>query len=64
VKLLYGNGRVLEIRSVGPVLVRLRARAGGPPIKHNGYEILDDAEAWERMRQVHETGLYDRTDRP
>ncbi|HXJ66758.1 MAG TPA: hypothetical protein VNN79_23620 [Actinomycetota bacterium] len=59
-KLLYGNGRVLEARDVGPVLVRFRARAGGPPIKHNGYEILEDAEARDRLEAVRETGLYER----
>lgn len=63
-KLLYGNGKVLEIRSVGPVLVRLRMHAEGPPIKHNGWEILEDAEAWEHLKKVYDTGLYERMDRP
>ena len=59
-KLLYGNGKVLECRDVGPVLVRFLARADGPPIKHNGYEILDDDAARARLEAVRETGLYER----
>ncbi len=59
-KLLYGNGKVLEARDVGPVLVRFRARAGGPPIKHNGYEILDDDAARARLEEFRALGLYDR----
>ena len=59
-KLLYGNGKILEARDVSPVLVRFRARAGGPPIKHNGYEILDDDAARARLEAVRETGLYER----
>ncbi len=59
-KLLYGNGKVLEARDVGPVLVRFRARAGGPPIKYNGWEILDDDAARTRLEEVRATGLYER----
>ena len=59
-KLLYGNGKVLEARDVGPVLVRFRARAGGPPIKHNGWAILEDDAARECLEVVREMGLYER----
>ncbi len=59
-KLLYGNGKILEARDIGPVLVRFRARAGGPPIKYNKWEILDDAAAREHLEETRALGLYDR----
>lgn len=59
-KLLYGNGKVLEARDVGAVLVRFRVRNGGPPIKINGYELLSDDAARARLKEVRATGLYER----
>ena len=59
-KLLYGNGNVLEARDVGPVLVRFRARAGGPPIKFNGWALMEDNAARAKLEEVRDIGLYDR----
>jgi hypothetical protein len=59
-KLLYGNGTVLEARDVGPVLVRFRARKGGPPIKFNRWAIMSDENAREELEAVRATGLYKR----
>jgi hypothetical protein len=59
-KLLYGNGMVLEARDTGPVIVRFRARKGGPPIKFNGYAILTDDDARAELEAVRATGLYER----
>ena len=57
-KLLYGNGKVLEARDVGPVLVRFRADE--VPIKFNGYALLSDAAAREKLEEVRASGLYKR----
>ena len=59
-KLLYGNGKVLEARDVGPVLVRFRTRAGGPPIKFNRWAILEDDVARAELEAIRATGLYER----
>lgn len=59
-KLLYGNGKVLEARDVGPVLVRFLARVGGPPIKFNGYILCTNEEARDKLKDIIRTNLYDR----
>ena len=59
-KLLFGDGRVLEVRDVGPVIVRLRARSDGPPIKHHGTTIVEDDVARDELKALLATGLYDR----
>ncbi len=59
-KILHGNGRVLEARDVGPVLVRFRTRPEGPPIKFNGHRIMSDDEARAVLEGIRDTGLYDR----
>lgn len=35
-----------------------RLTAGATPIKANGWEIVDDAEARRRLRALLDTGLY------
>ena len=46
VKLVISNGRVLQVREVGPVIFRLQAR--GTPLKLHGWQIIDDDAARER----------------
>ena len=59
-KLLRGNGTFLEARDVGPVLVRFRARVGGPPIKFNGWALMGDDAARAKLEEIRDIGLYDR----
>lgn len=59
-KLLVGNGQILEARDVGQVLVRFRARADGPPIKFNGFEVMTDEAARARLEEVRDSGFYER----
>lgn len=49
-KLLVGNGKVLEVRDVGPIIMTVRARA--VPIKFNRVEVLEDGAAREELRRV------------
>lgn len=56
-KLIHCDGRTLEVRDIGPVLFRLRAR--DVPIKRNGYEILEDDEARRVLRDLLDGGLYE-----
>lgn len=55
-KLVWCDGRTLEVRDLGPVLYTLRA--GTVPIKLNGYEILEDDQARDLLRELLATGLY------
>lgn len=57
-KLLYSNGRVLEVRDAGPVLMRLRA--GACPIRFNGYHLLEDDAAREQLRALLGSGFYEK----
>ena len=59
-KLIYGNGKVVEVRDVGPVVFRLLA--GSVPIKVNGYRIASDDEARDLIRDLLRTKLYKRGD--
>lgn len=59
-KLAYGNGKVFEVRDVGPVLYRLKTKPNGPPIKFNGYQIVDDDAARDLLRDLIATRLYER----
>jgi hypothetical protein len=59
-KLVYGNGKVLEVRDAGPCLMKFQVRPGGPPIKVNGYRLLGDDEARDLVRDLLGSGLYDR----
>lgn len=59
-KLIHGNGTMLEVRDVGEVLIRLRQREGGAPIKVHGYRLLDDDAARALVREQLDTRLYDR----
>lgn len=58
-KLLTGNGKLLEVRDVGPVIFRLVARRGGAPIKFNDSRVIDDGAAREILRELVDTGAYD-----
>ena len=57
-KLIKSNGKELEIRTVGPVIYRIRA--GAVPIKVNGWQILEDDEARQLVTELNQTGLYER----
>lgn len=59
-KLFIGNGRTLDVRDVGPVMIQLSARKNGPPIKLNGHHLMSDDEARDVLRDLLSTGLYDR----
>jgi hypothetical protein len=59
VKLLIGNGAMVEVRNVGPVVMTLRSRPGGPPVKLHGAEVLEDDAARARLRDLLATGWYD-----
>jgi hypothetical protein len=54
VKLLKGNGRVLEVWDVGEPIMRLYA--GSVPIKCPGWRLLEDNEARELVRALIEVG--------
>lgn len=58
-KYVSSNGRVLEVRDVGPVIFRLTTRPGGPPIKHNGDRVVEDDEARRLLRGLLDVGMYD-----
>ena len=58
-KLLVGNGRTLEVRDLSPILIQIRARANGPPIKVNGCRLMEDEEAREILRELIGSGWYD-----
>lgn len=60
-KLVVGNGRILEVRDVGPVVYRLRA--GDVPIKFHGFRLMEDDDARDAVRAARDTGLY-REERP
>ena len=49
-RLIRSDGRVLEVRALGPVVYRLEAAR--VPIKLHGSFILDDAEARELIRRL------------
>ena len=63
VKLLSGDGKVFEVRDVGPVLFRLTA--GAVPIKFNDRIVVEDDVAREKVRELLASGLYSggRTDK-
>lgn len=56
-KLIRSTGLVLEVRDVGPVIFRLTA--GAVPIKANGYAVVEDDEARDRLRDLMRSGLYE-----
>lgn len=59
-KLVVCDGRSLTVRDVGPVLLELRARSGGPPLKLYVRSVVEDAEARALVRAQLDLGLYDR----
>jgi len=56
-KLVYGNGKLLEVRDVGPVIFRLTADR--VPIKVNGHRLVEDDDARELLRELLATGSYE-----
>lgn len=54
------NGRRLIVRDAGPVLVELRARPGGAPLRYDGSAVVEDDEARATVRGLLDTKLYDR----
>ena len=61
-KVVYSNGKFLEIRDAGPVVMRFEAAAC--PLKHNGYRIVEDDEARDIAAELIDdtrNGLYTRT---
>jgi hypothetical protein len=59
VKLVRGNGREVTVRDVGPVLMTIRSRPDGPPIKVNGWQVLEDDDARHLVRHLLQSGHYD-----
>lgn len=57
-KLVRSDGRALTVMDVGPVLMTVSSIKGGPPIKHNGWKILEDDEARELVRELLRSGCY------
>jgi hypothetical protein len=55
-KLVYSNGKKLEVYDLGPPVIAFRA--GSVPIKHNGYRIVEDDVAREIVRDVLKAGIY------
>lgn len=56
-KLIWCDGRTLEVRDVSDVIFRLRAVT--LPIKVNGYRIMEDGAARDLLRELLATGLYE-----
>ena len=56
-KLIHSNGKLLEVRDVGPVVFRLRA--GEIPIKVNGHHLMEDDAARDLLRELLATGWYE-----
>jgi len=50
VKLVTGDGRTLNVRDVGPILVEYRA--DGVPIKFHRTAVLSDEEARHVLKEV------------
>ena len=58
-KLLRCDGAELTVYDLGAALYQIRVRDGGPPIKHNGWQIVEDDAARELAQELRSTGLYD-----
>ena len=58
-KLIHCNGNELTVRDAGPPILTIKRRAGGPPIKFNGYCLLEDRAARALVREQLNVGLYD-----
>lgn len=56
-KIIHCDGRTLEVRDAGPVIMRLLAPPG-QPIKLNGWRLLEDDEAREVLRGLLDIGVY------
>lgn len=58
-KLVKCNGKLLEVRDCGPIIFRLAALPGGPPIKVNGYHIMEEDAARDLLRDLLSLGEYE-----
>lgn len=56
-KIIHCDGKTLEIRDAGPVIMRLLAPSG-QPIKLNGWRLLEDDEAREVLRGLLDMEVY------
>jgi len=58
-KLIYSNGKVLKVYEINeqPLLI---IQMRDIPIKINGYQIIDDDSAREKLKDLLRTGLYDK----
>lgn len=61
-KLLVCNGLILTVYPIGEPIYRVSQDDGGPPIKHNGYRIVEDDEARAILEELRASGAY-RTER-
>lgn len=57
-KLIFCDGKVLEVREVGPVIYRLEARSV-PLHPAGGFRLVEEEKARELLRQLRASGLYD-----
>jgi hypothetical protein len=57
-KLVRCDGEELIVYDLGARLYRVRARGGGPPIKYNGWRIVEDDEARRLLEDLRSSGIY------
>jgi len=60
-KLIFSNGRKLEIRDVGPIIVSFHMQ--NIPLKYNGFHLVEDEKAQAEMRSLINSKLYRRIDK-
>ena len=58
-KLIWCNGKRMEIRDVGPILVEFYMI--NVPLKDNGYQLIDDETARQKICRIIDSNLYKRT---
>ena len=49
-KLVRGTGKFIEVRDVGPVLMKFVETEDSGPVKFNGWQIMEDEEARKVVR--------------
>lgn len=59
-KLIMCDGKTYTVHDMGALMVRLARREGGPPIKAHGTRIVEDGEARAELRELIDSGLYER----
>lgn len=55
-KLVYSNGKKLEVYDLGSPVIAFRAHE--VPLKYNGYRIVQDDAARDIVREVLKSGHY------